>query len=49
MSAQDTKTFSFDGVVFDLDGVITKTAVVHAAAWKEAFDEYLRLREKKRR
>lgn len=36
-----------DGIVaclFDLDGVLTKTAVVHAAAWKEMFDEYLRTR-----
>lgn len=31
--------------LFDLDGVITKTAVVHAAAWKEAFDAFLRGRE----
>ncbi|WP_172382042.1 HAD family phosphatase [Streptomyces sp. MNP-20] len=31
--------------LFDLDGVITKTAVVHAAAWKEAFDAFLRVRE----
>lgn len=30
--------------LFDLDGVITKTAVVHAAAWKETFDEFLRER-----
>jgi beta-phosphoglucomutase family hydrolase len=28
--------------LFDLDGVLTKTAVVHAAAWKQMFDEYLR-------
>lgn len=41
------KKYSFDTVVFDLDGVITKTARVHAAAWKEMFDEYLRLREKR--
>ncbi|MGH4031153.1 HAD family hydrolase [Actinomycetota bacterium Odt1-20B] len=27
--------------LFDLDGVITKTAVVHAAAWKETFDAFL--------
>jgi beta-phosphoglucomutase family hydrolase len=40
------KKHSFDTVVFDLDGVITKTARVHAAAWKETFDEYLRSREK---
>ncbi len=30
--------------LFDLDGVLTKTAVVHAAAWKQTFDEYLRSR-----
>ena len=28
--------------LFDLDGVLTKTATVHAAAWKEMFDGYLR-------
>lgn len=28
--------------LFDLDGVVTKTALVHAAAWKEMFDEFLR-------
>ncbi len=34
-----------DGVtacLFDMDGVVTKTAVVHAAAWKQMFDEFLR-------
>ncbi|MFF7191738.1 HAD family hydrolase [Streptomyces sp. NPDC008222] len=31
--------------LFDLDGVLTKTAVVHAAAWKESFDEFLHRRE----
>jgi trehalose 6-phosphate phosphatase len=30
-----------DGVIFDLDGVVTRTAIVHAAAWKRLFDEYL--------
>lgn len=39
------KRHSFDAVIFDLDGVITKTALVHASAWKEMFDEYLRKRE----
>jgi beta-phosphoglucomutase family hydrolase len=37
-----------DGVracLFDLDGVITQTAKVHAAAWKEMFDAYLRQRD----
>ncbi len=36
-----------DGVtacLFDLDGVLTQTAKVHAAAWKETFDWYLRER-----
>jgi Cof subfamily protein (haloacid dehalogenase superfamily)/beta-phosphoglucomutase family hydrolase len=30
--------------LFDLDGVLTQTAKVHAAAWKAAFDEFLRAR-----
>ncbi|HEX5956769.1 MAG TPA: beta-phosphoglucomutase family hydrolase [Solirubrobacterales bacterium] len=30
--------------LFDLDGVLTKTATVHAAAWKQMFDDYLRQR-----
>lgn len=30
--------------LFDLDGVLTKTATVHAAAWKEMFDRDLRKR-----
>jgi beta-phosphoglucomutase family hydrolase len=34
----------FDAVLFDLDGVLTATAKVHAAAWKRMFDEYLRQR-----
>ncbi|MBU0549400.1 MAG: hydrolase, partial [Candidatus Omnitrophica bacterium] len=37
---------SFDAVIFDMDGVLTKTAIVHAKAWKAAFDEHLRIREK---
>jgi beta-phosphoglucomutase family hydrolase len=31
--------------LFDLDGVVTRTAVVHAAAWKETFDAFLRERD----
>jgi len=31
--------------LFDLDGVLTKTAVVHAAAWKRTFDAFLDGRE----
>ena len=30
--------------LFDLDGVLTQTAAVHAAAWKEMFDAFLRER-----
>jgi beta-phosphoglucomutase family hydrolase len=30
--------------LFDLDGVLTQTAKVHAAAWKEMFDAFLRER-----
>jgi beta-phosphoglucomutase family hydrolase len=36
------RTSEFDAVIFDMDGVITDTASVHAAAWKETFDTYLR-------
>ncbi|QIA10005.1 beta-phosphoglucomutase family hydrolase [Draconibacterium halophilum] len=35
---------SFEAVIFDMDGVITKTALTHAAAWKKMFDEYLQKR-----
>ncbi len=34
----------FDAFLFDLDGVVTRTSKVHAAAWKELFDDYLRRR-----
>ena len=30
--------------LFDLDGVLTETARVHSAAWKEMFDAYLKAR-----
>ena len=36
LSARD-----YDAVLFDLDGVLTKTAEVHAAAWKRMFDGFL--------
>jgi beta-phosphoglucomutase family hydrolase len=39
-----------DGItalLFDLDGVVTQTAKVHAAAWKETFDAYLRERSER--
>jgi beta-phosphoglucomutase family hydrolase len=35
------------GCLFDLDGVLTKTAKVHDAAWKEMFDAFLRDRSQR--
>ena len=34
-------TDDFDAVLFDLDGVLTATAKVHAVSWKRMFDEFL--------
>ncbi|WP_157073427.1 HAD family hydrolase, partial [Kribbia dieselivorans] len=34
----------FDAALFDLDGVITPTAIVHMAAWSEMFTDYLTAR-----
>ncbi len=31
----------YQAALFDMDGVITRTATLHAAAWKRLFDEYL--------
>jgi beta-phosphoglucomutase family hydrolase len=38
----------YDAVLFDLDGVITNTAKLHAACWKQMFDGYLQKRARKR-
>lgn len=38
-------TPSFQAAVFDMDGVVTHTAALHAAAWKRVFDELLRKRD----
>ncbi len=35
---------SIDAFLFDLDGVVTRTAGVHAKAWKKLLDEYLERR-----
>ncbi|MDQ3896247.1 MAG: beta-phosphoglucomutase family hydrolase, partial [Actinomycetota bacterium] len=37
-----TRLQDLDAVIFDMDGVVTDTAVVHAAAWKKLFDAYLK-------
>ena len=34
--------YAFKAVIFDLDGVITQTALVHSTAWKQMFDEFLK-------
>ena len=34
----------YDAVLFDLDGVLTRTASVHASAWKKLFDSFLEQR-----
>ncbi|MGZ4930739.1 MAG: trehalose-phosphatase [Halobacteriota archaeon] len=39
----------FDAVVFDMDGVVTKTAAVHATAWKRLFDDYMEKRSQRTR
>jgi len=44
MPSTGTMTSSFAGIralLFDLDGVLTRTASLHAASWKRLFDEYL--------
>ena len=49
--SQDRRVISrdhYDGVLFDLDGVITNTAKLHAACWKQMFDEYLKKRATER-
>lgn len=37
----------YDAVLFDLDGVLTRTASVHAAAWKRLFDGFFEQRATK--
>jgi len=43
-----TNRAGFDAVILDLDGVITRTARLHAQAWKRMFDEYLEQRAQSR-
>ena len=39
---------NFDAALFDLDGVLTATAKLHAAAWKRMFDDFLERRAEAR-
>ena len=51
MPQPDSKRVSrdrYDAVLFDLDGVVTDTASVHATCWKQMFDEYLQKRASQR-
>ena len=46
--AADVSRERFDAVLFDLDGVLTDTASLHATCWKRVFDELLERLTKKR-
>jgi beta-phosphoglucomutase family hydrolase len=51
MRQPDSKRVSrdqYDAVLFDLDGVVTDTADLHARCWKQMFDEYLQKRARQR-
>ncbi|WP_157691572.1 beta-phosphoglucomutase family hydrolase [Noviherbaspirillum autotrophicum] len=39
-----TAPFGLQAAIFDMDGVITRTAQLHASAWKETFDDFLQQR-----
>lgn len=41
MSPKSITKADFDAVLFDLDGVVTETAKVHAVCWKKVFDDFL--------
>jgi beta-phosphoglucomutase family hydrolase len=41
MTDSRTALLPFDAVLFDLDGVLTSTAKIHAACWKSMFDDFL--------
>lgn len=44
MAAATTDLGAMQAVIFDLDGVVTRTAEAHAGAWKRLFDEHLTAR-----
>jgi alpha,alpha-trehalase len=49
MPTEQLNLGEIEAVIFDMDGVITNTADIHAAAWKQLFDEYLKRRAKQNR
>ena len=42
--AEPNSTFGFQAAILDMDGVLTRTADLHAQAWKAMFDEFLKAR-----
>ncbi len=51
MGEKSTHTITrdrYDAVLFDLDGVLTDMAKLHAECWKQMFDEYLQKRATQR-
>lgn len=44
MNSKQIDLEDIDAMVFDMDGVLTDTASIHAEAWKRMFDEYLKKR-----
>ncbi len=42
--ASEIDLTALDAFIFDMDGVVTNTARIHAIAWKRTFDEYLQER-----
>jgi beta-phosphoglucomutase family hydrolase len=40
-SPESVDPTAYKAWLFDMDGVLTQTALVHAAAWKQAFDQFL--------
>jgi alpha,alpha-trehalase len=42
--SDETSTATADAVILDMDGVVTQTAHLHASAWKQMFDRYLKQR-----
>jgi alpha,alpha-trehalase len=45
----DVRRSEYDAVIFDLDGVVTDTARVHAAAWTEMLNKFLEQRAERER
>ena len=42
MTKKKFKSINIEGVIFDLDGVITNTATIHMSAWKATFNDILK-------